>query len=94
MSQSLIVGNVFQFRRLRTKPFAQARQMNAASTPKLYSLLVISGIFLVLYALGVVYLFTHKVHGQRRRWQPLDFVWVPMGGLTGVLMAALWWNSH
>jgi succinate dehydrogenase hydrophobic anchor subunit len=68
--------------------------MNAAPNSKMYPLLMISAIFLVTYAVGVVYLFTHRVNGRRRRWQPLDFVWVPMGGLTGILMAALWWNSH
>ena len=68
--------------------------MNAAPNPKLYFLLMITGLFLAAYSYGVVYLFTHRVNGQRRRWHPLDFVWVPMGGLTGVLMAALWWKSH
>ena len=68
--------------------------MNLGINAKMYPLLIMTFLFLVAYTFGVVYLFTHKVNGCRRRWQPLDFIWVPMGGLTGVLMAALWWKSH
>ncbi len=52
-------------------------------------MLSLSGGFLAAYSTGVVYLFTRKVNGRRRRWVPLDFVWVPMGGLTGVLIVML-----
>jgi len=52
------------------------------------------GVFLILYSLGIAYMFTRTVYGRRRRWEWLDLVWVPMGGLTGILMLALWWRNH
>ncbi len=68
--------------------------MNAVINAKNYPLFMISAMFLITYSLGVLYLFMHRVNGRRRRWHALDWVWIPMGGLTGVLMVALWWNNH
>jgi len=50
--------------------------------------------FLLVYALCIVLVFRVKKWGQRRRWLPLDYVWVPLGGLTGVCLLALWWRAH
>jgi hypothetical protein len=50
--------------------------------------------FLLVYALVVVLMFRVNEHGLRRRWQVLDFVWVPLGGLTGMGLLVLWWSSR
>jgi len=56
--------------------------------------IIVAVVFLAAYALLVLHLFTRTINGCRRRWAPLDFVWVPMGGLTGILILTLWWQSH
>lgn len=97
MSRGKNAQSIFEYAPSLEQPStirAGLKAMNAVLNPKLYPLIMISGLFLGLYSAGVVYLFTHRVNGRRRRWHPLDFVWVPMGGLTGVLMAAIWWSSH
>lgn len=68
--------------------------MNTATNSHLVPMTLEIALFLVVYGVVIVRLFTRKVNGRRRRWAPLDFVWVPMGGLTGALMFALWWQSH
>jgi hypothetical protein len=60
------------------------------SIPALISILA----FLLAYSLGVLVLFRPNKWGQRRKWLALDYVWVPLGGLTGVCLLALWWQSH
>jgi sensor c-di-GMP phosphodiesterase-like protein len=60
------------------------------SIPALGSLLI----FLLAYSLGIVVLFRANKRGLRRKWVALDFVWVPLGGLTGVCLLALWWQAH
>jgi hypothetical protein len=55
---------------------------------------VIGLFFLLLYTLTVVFLFSPNKGGRRRRWKVLDWLWVPLGGLTGVSFLALWWRMH
>ncbi|MGA2751114.1 MAG: hypothetical protein ABSG59_20290 [Verrucomicrobiota bacterium] len=50
--------------------------------------------FLVTYAIGIGLLFRPNKFGYRRRWHPLDYVWVPLGGLTGICLLLLWWKTH
>ena len=50
--------------------------------------------FVVIYAVLIALVFRSKANGRRRRWLPLDYVWVPLGGLTGVFLLALWWRMH
>ena len=50
--------------------------------------------FLFVYTLVVAYLFRPNQHGRRRRWLPMDYVWVPLGGLTGLCLVAVWWRMH
>jgi hypothetical protein len=50
--------------------------------------------FLLIYALIVVWMFRVQVNGQRRRWQSLDYIWVPLGGVTGIILLAMWWRAH
>jgi hypothetical protein len=57
-------------------------------------MLPFAGVFLAAYVAAVIYLFTRTSYGRRRRLELLDFVWVPMGGLTGILMMALWWQGR
>jgi len=47
--------------------------------------------FLVAYSICVALMFRVGKDGRRRRWHVLDFVWIPMGGLTGIFLVALWW---
>ncbi|HEY3861346.1 MAG TPA: hypothetical protein VGO59_05605 [Verrucomicrobiae bacterium] len=56
--------------------------------------LISAAVFLLLYAFGIAFVFRKTRRGRRRRWLPLDFVWVPLGGLTGVFLLALWWRTH
>jgi len=60
------------------------------STPALVSMLA----FLLAYGLVVFALFRENKWGQRRKWLALDYIWVPLGGLTGVCLLALWWSAH
>jgi len=50
--------------------------------------------FLLVYTLAIVLVFRANASGRRRRWLPLDYVWVPLGGLTGLCLLALWWRMH
>jgi len=50
--------------------------------------------FLLAYALVIAIVFRTNKFGRRRRWLALDFVWVPLGGLTGICLLALWWRMH
>lgn len=68
--------------------------MNTVNHHSMIPLIIIAAVFLILYSFYVGYLFTRKTNGCRRRWQGLDFIWVPMGGLTGILILALWWQSR
>jgi hypothetical protein len=52
------------------------------------------GGFLLVYGLIVALTFRANKYGLKRRWLPLDYVWVPLGGLTGVFLLALWWRFH
>jgi amino acid transporter len=59
--------------------------------PLLPLIYVISG-FLVVYTLYVVSLFRPKKGGRQRRWRSHDWVWVPLAGVTGIMLLALWWR--
>jgi hypothetical protein len=50
--------------------------------------------FLLVYALVIALVFRTNKFGRKRRWLPLDFIWVPLGGLTGICLLALWWRMH
>jgi hypothetical protein len=55
-------------------------------------LTVLISICLIVYLTAVTLMFRSDKLGRRRRWLPLDFVWVPLGGLTVVSLVALWWH--
>jgi len=52
-------------------------------------------ILLVLYA-GCVFLMFPKMKGARRRrkFDRLDYVWIPLGGLTVMSLVVWWWHWH
>lgn len=50
--------------------------------------------FLVVYALVIVLSFRATKWGQRRRWVVLDYVWVPLGLITGAFLIVLAWQGH
>jgi amino acid transporter len=54
---------------------------------------VIAG-FLVVYTLYVVSLFRPRKNGRRRLWRGVDWVWVPLAGVAGVMLLALWWRMR
>ncbi len=60
------------------------------SIPALGSMLL----FLLAYAVGIVMLFRAGQRGLRRKWVALDYVWVPLGALTGIFLLALWWQAY
>jgi hypothetical protein len=60
------------------------------STPVLCSILG----YLVVYVLVVVFLFRPNEYGIRRRWIPLDYIWVTLGVLAGVGLLLVWWMEH
>ena len=64
--------------------------------PTFYSWPVLGSMlgFLLVYALFIVLIFRAEKWGRRRRWIPLDYIWVPLGGLTGVFLLGLWWHSR
>jgi len=64
--------------------------------PSFYSLPVLGSMlgYLVVYALGIVLLFRREKWGVRRRWHPLDYIWVPLGALTGVALLSLLWRAY
>jgi hypothetical protein len=51
-------------------------------------------LFLAIYAVCVVLMFGKAPDGRRRRLDALDYVWIPLGGLTGICLVALWWRAH
>jgi hypothetical protein len=51
-------------------------------------------ICLMAYSITIVLMFRKNKLGIRRRWHPLDFIWVPLGGLTVVSLLALWWHMR
>lgn len=51
-------------------------------------------IFLMIYTLAILLVFSSDRNGRRRRWAPLDYVWVPLGGVTGVCLLVLWWQMR
>lgn len=51
-------------------------------------------LFLMAYSLAIVLLFSTDRQGRRRRWSSLDYVWVPLGGVTGVCLLVLWWHTR
>jgi hypothetical protein len=59
------------------------------SVPVLGSMLL----FLLAYSFGIVMLFQAGKRGLRRRWVGLDYVWVPLGALTGIFLIALCWQA-
>ena len=52
------------------------------------------GGFLLVYSFCIVLVFRPEKDGRRRRWHMLDFIWVPLGGLTGIFLKALWWRMN
>ncbi|HEX4119746.1 MAG TPA: hypothetical protein VH619_03880 [Verrucomicrobiae bacterium] len=50
------------------------------------------GIGVAAYLIGVGLMFRKDKFGRRRRWLPLDFVWVPLGGFTVASLVVLWWH--
>jgi hypothetical protein len=50
--------------------------------------------FLLVYALVIVLVFRTDKFGRKRKWVALDFVWVPLGGITGICLLLLWWQQH
>jgi len=51
-------------------------------------------LFLAIYAVCVVLMFRKAKDGRRRRLDVLDYVWIPLGGLTGIFLLALWWRMR
>jgi hypothetical protein len=51
-------------------------------------------VFLLVYAVAIALVFRANARGRRRRWLALDYVWVPLGGLTGLCLLALWWRMR
>jgi hypothetical protein len=52
-------------------------------------------VFLVIYAACVVLMFGKpKWAKRRRRLDMLDYVWIPLGGLTGICLVELWWRMR
>jgi hypothetical protein len=45
---------------------------------------------LIVYGIAVLLMFRKDERGFRRRWHALDYIWVPLGGLTVVSLLALW----
>jgi sensor c-di-GMP phosphodiesterase-like protein len=50
--------------------------------------------YLVVYSVCIVLMFRTDNNGRRRRWHALDYIWIPLGGVTGVCLVALWWKMH
>jgi hypothetical protein len=49
---------------------------------------------LLAYCVAVVLMFRKDRSGLRRRWHPMDYIWVPLGGLTVMSLLALWWHMR
>jgi hypothetical protein len=50
--------------------------------------------FLIVYSLWVSSLFKPRKDGTQRRWRTGDWLWVPLAGVAGVLLLALWWHMR
>ena len=68
--------------------------MNTATLSPLLPIIAVIAGFLIVYALWVASLFRPRKDGSQRRWRSKDWVWVPLAGLTGVLLLALWWHMR
>jgi hypothetical protein len=68
----------------------QMQHQHMLSVPVLASI----GGFLAAYALGIIFAFRRDDKGRRRKWGVLDFVWVPLGAVSGVCLLLLWWRNH
>jgi hypothetical protein len=49
---------------------------------------------LVVYGALVCLMFRKDRRGFRRRWHALDYIWVPLGGITVLTLLALWWRMR
>jgi amino acid transporter len=68
--------------------------MNVEKLRPLFPIIGIIVVFLIVYLLWVVSLFRLRKDGSQRRWRSEDWVWVPLAGLTGALLLALWWHMR
>jgi hypothetical protein len=50
---------------------------------------VVMGSVLLIYCFLIVLLFRKNSYGVKRRWHALDYVWVPLGGLTLLTLLAV-----
>lgn len=52
-------------------------------------------ILLLLYGVCVFFMFPKAKGAKRRRkFDRLDYVWIPLGGLTVLSLVALWWHMR
>jgi amino acid transporter len=68
--------------------------MNVEKVRPFFPIIVVILGFLVVYSLWVASLFRPRKDGSQRRWRSQDWVWVPLAGVTGVLLLALWWHMR
>ena len=68
--------------------------MNVEKLRPLFPIIAIILGFLIVYALWVASLFRPRKDSSQRRWRGEDWIWVPLAGLTGVLLLALWWQMR
>lgn len=66
--------------------------MNADHLLALLPILCIIAVFLVAYTIWVRNLFRTRKDGSQRRWRRHDWIWVPLAGISGALLLALWWH--
>jgi len=66
--------------------------MNVEKLRPLFPIIAIIVVFLVVYSFWVASLFKPRKDGSQRRWRNEDWVWVPLAGVAGVLLLALWWH--
>jgi sensor c-di-GMP phosphodiesterase-like protein len=50
--------------------------------------------YLAAYMVWVISLFQPRKDGSQRRWRSQDWMWVPLAGITGALLLALWWHMR
>jgi amino acid transporter len=65
--------------------------MNAKELRSLLPLIYVICGFVVVYSLYICSLFKRRKDGNRRRWRGTDTLWVPLAGLTGIMLLILWW---
>jgi len=68
--------------------------MNAKELGPLLPIICVICGFLIVYSLWVFSLFRPRKDGSQRRWRSEDWIWVPLAGVTGVLLLALWWHMR